>query len=822
MSEKNLIGHVESRKIVTEMEESYLDYAMSVIVQRALPDARDGLKPVHRRILYAMHALGLRHNVKFKKSANVVGEVLGKYHPHGDVAVYDAMVRLAQTFSLRYPMIEGQGNFGSMDGDSAAAMRYTEARLAEIAEEMLIDIEKETVDFVPNYDNSRKEPVVLPSKIPQMLVNGVQGIAVGMATNIPPHNLTEIINASVHLIDHPDATTEDLLQHVTGPDFPTGGIIYGAQEINQAYATGKGKVVIRAKTSIVEDDKGKFQIIVNELPYQVNKAVLIQRIAELVKEDKIDGIKDLRDESDRDGVRVVVELKKDAYPKKVLNQLFKYSSLQTSFSVNALALVEGGRQPRVLNLKSMLEEHIKHREVVITRRTQYDLRKARERAHILEGLKKALDHIDEVIATIKKSKDRETAHANLMKKFALSDLQTTAILDMRLQTLAGLERKKIDDELEEKRKLIKELESILANRTKLLGIIRTEFNEVKAKYGDERRTKVIKKRVDDFSQEDLIQNEEALVMVTKGGYIKRLSPEVYKSQGRGGVGVIGMTTKEEDMVKHLFTTMTLNNILFFTNKGRVFQLPGYEIPAAQTRQAKGQALVNFLQLGPEERVTSVIPIAPLDSDAAKNSKYLAMLTKMGTVKKVKIEDFANVRRSGLIAVKLQDGDELNWVRETSGADSVLIVTAQGQSIYWAEEEVRPMGRNASGVRAIKLASSDVVIGMGVITKGLAKAHILIVTEKGYGKATPVADYRVQGRGGSGVKTAKITAKNGPIVNMQILDEQKEAGDLLIISSAGQVIRLAANTVPRLGRTTQGVRLMRLKSDDTVASVAIVF
>lgn len=811
------IGHIEPRKIVTEMEESYLDYAMSVIVQRALPDARDGLKPVHRRILYAMHALGLRHSVKYKKSANVVGEVLGKYHPHGDISVYDAMVRLAQEFSMRYMLIDGQGNFGSVDGDGAAAMRYTEARLAEIAEEMLLDIEKETVDFVPNYDNSRKEPVVLPSKIPQLIVNGVQGIAVGMATNIPPHNLTEIIDASTHLIDNPKATTEDLLQFVTGPDFPTGGIIYGAQEISQAYATGKGKVVIRAKTNITEDEKGKFQIIVTELPYQVNKSLLIQKIAELVKTDKIDGIKDLRDESDRDGIRVVVELKKDAYPKKVLNQLFNYSSLQTSFSFNALALVESGMQPRVLNLKTILEEHIKHREVVVTRRTQYDLRKAKERAHILEGLKKALDHIDEVIKTIKQSKTKEIAHANLMKKFALSEMQATAILDMRLQTLAGLEQKKIEDELEEKRKLIIELEGILADRKKLMGIIRTEFADMKAKYGDERRTKVVKRRADDFTDEDLIQNEEALVMITKGGYIKRLSPTFYKSQGRGGVGVIGMTTKEEDMVKHMFTTMTLTSILFFTNKGRVFQLRAYEIPPTQTRQAKGQALVNFLQLGPEEQVTSVIPI-----EGGAESKFLAMLTKMGTVKKVKMEDFSNVRRSGLIAVKLQDGDELNWVRETSGNDSILIVTARGQSILWKEKDVRAMGRNAGGVRGIKIQPNDYVIGMGVITKDLENCNILIVTSKGFGKSTSIKQYRLQNRGGSGIKTAKITSKNGEIVSMQIVNDKKETGDLLIISTHGQVIRMKVSSVPKLGRTTQGVRLMRMKAGDTVASVAIVF
>lgn len=810
------IGNITPRKIVTEMEESYLDYAMSVIVQRALPDARDGLKPVHRRILYAMHRLGLRHNVKYRKSATVVGEVLGKYHPHGDVAVYDSMVRMAQDFSLRYMLINGQGNFGSMDGDGAAAMRYTEARLMEISEDILADIEKDTVDFVPNYDDSRKEPTVLPSKIPHMLVNGVQGIAVGMATSIPPHNITEVINASVHLVDNPNASTDELMKFVQGPDFPTGGSVYDIKEIKQAYATGKGNIVMRAKTSIAEDKKGRFKIIVNELPYQVNKALLIQKIAELVKNKRIDGIKDIRDESDRDGVRVVIELKKEAYPKKVLNKLFKFSSLQTSFSFNSLALVDRGIQPRVLTLKGLLEEHIKHREEVVTRRTKFDLEKAKARAHILEGLKKALDHIDAVIKTIKASKTKEIAHVNLVNRFALSDLQAEAILEMKLQTLAGLERKKIEDELIEKKKLIRELEAILKSRAKLMKIIRDEYLEMKQKYGDERRTKVIKRRAGEFTQEDLVQNEKAMVIITKGGYIKRIPPSSYKAQGRGGKGVIGMTTKEQDMVKHVFVTMTLHDILFFTIKGRVFQLKTYEIPST-SRQAKGQALVNFLQLAPNEKVTSVIPVAKSES-----IKYLAMTTKLGIVKKVKISDFQNVRKSGLIAIRLRDEDELKWVRETSGDDSILIVTSGGKSILFKESDVRSMGRVASGVRGIRLKKEDFVIGMGVINKKFPPTTLLIVTENGYGKKTPISQYRVQHRGGSGIKTAKITKRNGNIVSMQIMSTFKEKGDLLIISSKGQVIRMKASAVSKLGRATQGVRLQRLKPGDTVASIATVY
>jgi DNA gyrase subunit A len=813
----NPIGQVNERQLVTEMEESYLDYAMSVIVQRALPDARDGLKPVHRRILYAMNKLNLRHSGRYRKSATVVGEVIGKYHPHGDTAIYDSLVRLAQDFSMRYPLVDGQGNFGSMDGDSAAAMRYTEARMESIADLVLQDIDKNTVDFVPNFDNSRKEPSVLPSLVPNMLINGSQGIAVGMATNIPPHNLTEVIDATVHLIDNPEATIEDLTKFVLGPDFPTGGTIFDSKEIAQAYATGRGRIVMRAKTQIIEDKKGRFQIIIDELPYQVNKAMLIQKIAELVKSDKLDGIKDIRDESDKDGVRVVIELKKDAYPKKVLNNLFKQTQLQHTFGFNALALVDGGIQPRVLNLRMLLQEHVNHREVVVTRRTQFDLEKARARAHILEGLKKALDHIDEVIATIKKSSTKELAHKNLMKKFGLSELQTTAILDMRLQTLAGLERKKIEDELNEKRILITELEAILADSDKLFGIIKQEMLDMKARFGDERRTRIMKRKADEFTDEDLVANESILVAVTKGGYIKRLSPETYKSQGRGGKGVLGMATKEEDMVQHFFSANALDDILFFTNEGRVFQLKAYELPEA-SRIAKGQAIVNFLQLSPTERITSVIPLTDRE-----RTKFLAMATNMGIVKKVKIEDFKHVRRSGLIAIRLQEGDALRWVRETAGDDYILLVTRQGKSILFEESDIRAMGRVAAGVRGIKLQKDDSLVGMDSVTPAETKGlKALVITENGYGKKTPLKDYRLQGRGGTGIITAKVTKKNGPLVSMKLLDKDKETGDLLMISKHGQVIRIGAASVPNLGRSTQGVRVMRLKSSDEVASVAMLY
>ncbi len=815
---KTPYGLVSPRPIVDEMQQSYLDYAMSVIVSRALPDVRDGLKPVHRRILYAMWSLGLRAGAKFRKSATVVGEVLGKYHPHGDTAVYDAMVRLAQDFSMRYPLVKGQGNFGSMDGDSAAAMRYTEAKLAPIAEEMLFDIEKQTVDFVPNFDGSQKEPKVLPAKLPNLLMNGMMGIAVGMATNIPPHNLRELAEGIIYLIDNPQATIDDLMQYIKGPDFPTGGIIYNQADIKQAYATGKGGIVMRGRAEI-EEKRGGHRIVITQIPYQVNKASLVEKIANLVKAKKLEGVKDLRDESDKEGVRIVIDLKKDTYPKKILNSLYKMTQLQETFHVNMLALIDG-IQPRVLNLKMILEEHIKHREEVVRRRTQFDLDKAKQRAHILEGLLIALAHINEVIKTIKASRDRETARANLEKKFKLTEAQANAILDMKLATLANLERLKIETEYKEKKKLIKELEAILRSRVKILGIIKKELKELAQKFGDERRTQIVKHGVKDFKIEDLVPNEDMIVMMTRDGYIKRVSPDTFKTQARGGKGVIGLTTKEEDTVEFLFTSQTHDDVLFFTTRGRVFQLKVHEIPQA-ARTAKGQAIVNFLQLGSNEKVTSILPL-----DKISQRAFLFFATEKGLVKKVRIEAFRNVRRSGLIAIKIKEDDRLIWAKPTSGKDEIQLITAQGQSIRFRETDVREMGRTAAGVIGIRLKKGDMVVGMGVIKtkkESLARYEVLTVTEKGFGKRTPLSLYKVQGRGGSGIKTAKVTAKTGQLVNAFIVNkETMKDKDLIIISEIGQVIRLPFKSVSRLGRDTQGVRLMRFKDpQDKVACVTWV-
>ncbi len=818
---KTPYGMVEPQQISEEMRKSYLDYAMSVIVSRALPDVRDGLKPVHRKILYAMWSIGLRSGAKFRKSATVVGEVLGKYHPHGDAAAYESMVRMAQDFSMRYPLVRGQGNFGSMDGDHAAAMRYTEAKLSAISEEMLFDIDKNTVVFVPTYDGSHQEPSVMPAKLPNLLLNGAMGIAVGMATNIPPHNLKEIINAIAHLIDNPEATVEDLMRFIKGPDFPTGGIIYNQKDILQAYATGKGGIVMRGAAEVVENKNGLFQIIISEIPYQVNKAALVEKIAELVKDKKIEGIKDLRDESDKDGVRVAIDLKKDAYPKKILNSLFKMTQLQETFHVNMLALVDG-IQPKVLTLKMVLEEYIKHRVEVVKRRTQFDLDKARERAHILEGLMIALNNIDAVIKIIKASRDKETAKVNLMKKFKLSEAQTTAILDMKLSTLANLERLKIENELKEKRALIKELESILKSKIKIDDIIKKEIENLSEKFGDERRTKVMPHGVKEFSVEDLVPNEEAMVMMTRDGYIKRLTPDTFKVQGRGGKGVIGLTTKEEDMVEFMFTTLTHNDLLFFTTKGRVFQLKAYEIPPA-ARTAKGTPIVNFLQLAGGEKITSVLPL-----DKLSKSKYLFFATEKGLVKKVEINAFSNVRRSGLIAIKIKDDDSLIWAKPTSGNDHIELITAQGQAIRFKENDVRDMGRNAAGVRGIRLRKKDdTVVGMGVIKNDdkekIKKYQLLAITEHGFGKRTPIGLYKVQGRGGSGIKTAKITSKTGRLISAFVINAETMADrDIMIISEKGQVIRLTFKTISQLGRDTQGVRLMRFKeSSDKVACVTWV-
>jgi len=812
---ENTIGLIKPRDIQQEMQESYLDYAMSVIISRALPDVRDGLKPVHRRILYTMHEMGLRHNVKFRKSAAVVGDVLGKYHPHGDMAVYDSMVHMAQEFSMRYPLINGQGNFGSMDGDGAAAMRYTEARMAAAAEELLVDIDKETVDWRDNYDATRKEPVVLPGKLPNLLLNGTLGIAVGMATDIPPHNLTEVCDALVKIIDEPDATSEDLMEFIKGPDFPTGGIIYDVAAIKNAYATGKGSIVMRAKTEIVETKTGAFQILVHEIPYRVNKATLLEKIADLVRDKKVEGIRDVRDESDKDGVRVVIDLKKDALPNKILNQLFSYTQLQETFHMNMLALVDG-IEPHVLNLKTVLEKYLEHRQVVVRRRTEYELRKAKERAHILEGLKKALDHIDEVINTIKKSPTKEEAKVNLMKKFKLTDIQSDAILEMRLQTLAGLERKKIEDELKEKKALIAELESVLKSDKKILAIIKKEVLELKDKYGDARRTAIVKNAVGTFSAEDLIPEESAIIVVTKSGYVKRIPPDTYRSQTRGGKGVIGQTLKEEDVVDKLITTNTHDDILFFTNKGRVFQTKVYELPEG-SRVSRGQALVNFLQLGAGEYATAVLTLNKKDS-----AKFLVMATRNGLIKKVPREEFAKVRRSGMIAISLKGEDELKWVESSDGDDQIMLSTENGQAIRFSEKDVRPMGRPAAGVTGMRLKKDDKIISMDIIRKAadIKNLAVLVVTENGLGKKTDLTFYKLQKRAGSGIKTLKVTPKTGKIVSMYILNKDEEH-DLVIISRAGQTIRTPLNAVSTLGRATQGVRVMRLDDGDKVASATII-
>jgi DNA gyrase subunit A len=816
---KTEYGLVEEQPIIDEMSKSYLDYAMSVIVSRALPDVRDGLKPVHRRILYAMWSIGLRSSAKFRKSATVVGEVLGKYHPHGDSAVYDSMVRLAQDFSMRYPLVRGQGNFGSMDGDNAAAMRYTEAKLSAVSEEMLFDIEKDTVDFIPNFDGSHKEPRVLPAKLPNLLLNGTMGIAVGMATNIPPHNLRELAAAIDHLIENPEASVEDLTQFVKGPDFPTGGMIYDKKEILEAYATGKGGIVLRGKADIEEEKGGSFRIIVSEIPYQVNKADLVEKIADLVKDKKIEGIKALRDESDKDGVRIVMELKKDSYPKKILNSLYKHTSLQTTFHLNMLALVDG-IQPKVLTLKMILEEYIKHREEVIRRRTQFDLNKAKDRAHILEGLMIALKHIDEVIKTIKASKDKEIAKLNLIKKFKLSERQAIAILEMRLQNLANLEQLKIETELKDKLKLIKELEAILKSVAKIRGIVKEELKVLAEKYGDDRKTAVIAHGVKEFSMEDLVPNEETVVMMTRDGYIKRLEPDTFKVQARGGKGVVGLTTKEEDTVELMFTSLTHNDVLFFTTKGRVFQLKVYEIPQA-SRTAKGTPIVNFLQLIGGEQVSSVLPL-----DKAVFSKYLFFATARGLVKKVEIDAFSNVRRSGLIAIKIKEDDKLIWVKPTSGSDHIQLVTAKGQAIRFKETDVRDMGRGAAGVHGIRLHKDDSVIGMGIAkTDKERKRHyqILTIMENGFGKRTDFNAYKVQGRGGSGIKTAKVTTRTGDITNAFLVNaDNMENRDVIVISDKGQVIRTPFKSVSLLGRDTQGVKIMRFKEEgDKVAGVTWV-
>lgn len=809
-----LDGTIRPREITHEMQESYLDYAMSVIVARALPDIRDGLKPVHRRILYAMHEMGLRPGAKYRKSAAVIGNVLARYHPHGDTAAYDSMVRMAQDFSLRYPLVDGQGNYGSIDGDSAAAYRYTEARLAPIAETMLGDIEKDTVNFMDNFDGTAKEPMVLPTRIPNLLLNGSMGIAVGMATNIPPHNLSEVLDGLVYLIDNPSADVGELNQFIKGPDFPTGGTIYNEKEILNAYATGKGPVIMRAKADIIESEKKGFQIIVTEIPYQVNKAELIKNIAELVKDKKVDGIKDIRDESDKDGLRIAIDLKNDTFPRKVMNQLFKYTELQKSFHFNMLGLVDG-IQPQILGLKTLLEKFIEHRQQVVTRRTKFDLGKAQERAHILEGLKKALDHIDAIIKLIKKSESKEDAFRNLIKEFKFSDRQATAILEMRLQTLAGLERKKIEDELKEKKELIAYLQDLLDHPKKILALIKTELQEIRQKYGDERRTKIVKSALKEIGDEELIPEEESLFMVTQDGYIKRIPPDVLRSQKRGGKGLIGMATKEEDIISHFFVANTHDNIMFFSNSGKVFQTKGYEVPGS-TRQAKGKALVNFLQISPTDRITAVIPVSKNNS-----AKYLVMVTANGIIKKVEVNEFGQVRRSGMIAIKLKGDDELKWVQTSSGSDEIILTTTNGQAVRFKEKDVRSMGRAAAGVIGIRLDKNAKVVGADVVRVGKeAKSlKLLVVMANGYGKRTELAAYKVQKRGGKGIMTAKITPKTGGLVSAHITNEEDK--EIIAVSKKGVVIKTELNSISILGRATQGVRIMKLDPGDAVASVVVV-
>ncbi|HSX46593.1 MAG TPA: DNA gyrase subunit A [Patescibacteria group bacterium] len=807
-------GHsrvVELRKVENVMEDSYLRYSMSVIVARALPDVRDGLKPVHRRILYVMDKMGIRPTGKTVKSAQIVGEVMGKYHPHGDTAIYDSMVRMAQPWSLRYMLVNGQGNFGSMDGDPPAAYRYTEAKMANHAEAMLADIDKETVDFRDNYDGTRQEPTVLPAKLPNLLLNGQIGIAVGMATNIPPHNITEIIDATVQLIDKPGSTLDELLEFVKGPDFPTGGIIYGKESIRTALATGKGGVVVRGVASVEENKKGVPQIIISEVPYQVNKATLLEKIAELYKDKKISGIRDLRDETARGEVRIVIDLKKDAYPKKLLNQLYKLTSLQQTFHYNMLALVDG-IQPRVLGLADILAEYIKHRQTVVRRRTEYELRKAKERAHILEGLKIALDHIDEVIKVIRASQTSEEAQENLIKKFKLSTIQAQAILAMQLRKLTGLERKEIEDELAELIKLITELESILADEKKVLKIVKDELLQMKKQFGDERRTKVVPQELGKLGDEDLIPDEQVVVTLTSANYIKRSQIADYRKQNRGGKGKRGMVTREEDVIEHVVNASTHDFLLFFTNKGRVFRLKTYEVPAVGLN-AKGIALVNLLQLQPEETVSSVINI----SKQTTSDGNLLMATVRGVVKKTPFEQYKNVRQSGLIAINLDEGDELKWIRMTNGDNEVVISTQQGQAIRFHEKDSRPMGRVSRGVRGIRLRAGDQVIGMDIVEEG---SSIFVISEQGYGKRTKIAQFTAHARGGVGIRSAVVNKKTGTLVGVKTLNGD-DTQEVIIISKNGQTIRLGLKEIPELGRATQGVRIMRLNDNDKVVSLALV-
>ncbi len=795
--------------IAEEMRTAYLDYAMSVITSRALPDARDGLKPVHRRILYAMNSMGLTPGAKFRKSATIVGEVLGNYHPHGDASVYDAMVKSAQDFSYRYPLVLGQGNFGSIDGDGAAAYRYTEAKMSKISMELMRDIEKETVRMVPNYDGTKKEPHVLPTAVPNLLLNGTLGIAVGMATNIPPHNLREVIDATTHLIDNPHATTEELCEYVQGPDFPLGGVAFGQSDIRAAYATGRGGVVVRGEAEITETKNGMFQIIITSLPFRVVKSNLIENIADLVREKKIDGIKGLRDESTKD-IRVVIDLKSGAQPQKVLNYLYKHTELESTFHYNLVALVDG--IPQTLALKGALEAFVGHRKEVVRLRTEYDLKRALDKEHILLGLKKALDHIDEIIQTIKKSASTVDAHAALVKKFSFSDIQATAILEMKLQRLAGLERKKIEDELKAVQALIAELKTILASEKKMLSIIKAELVDIKEKYGDDRRTKIVKHKAKEFNPEDLIADREEVLVYTSGGYVKRTDPAEFRTQKRGGVGVVDLNTKEEDFVTMSLSTSTHSDLLFFTDKGKAYQIKMYDMPEGK-RATRGKSIMNFLQLTDGEKVTSILPM-PKDVKEMKGIS-LMMITKNGTVKKSAADSFKEVRRSGLISIRLEDKDELLAALFVTGGDNVILTTHNGQSIRFDHKDVREMGRTAAGVIGMKLDKGDAIVAADKIPEGTKGAELLVVTANGYGKKTKLSEYKTQHRGGSGIKTVKVTDKTGKLIVARVVTAENE--ELLAVSKESQVIRTELSSIPTLGRDTQGVRVMKLREKDSVAS-----
>lgn len=795
------IGKVNKRNIVDEMQDAYLEYAMSVIMSRAIPDIRDGLKPVQRRILVTLNDLGLSAKSRFRKSAKICGDVSGNYHPHGEQIVYPALANLAQDFKMRYPLVDGQGNWGSIDGDAPAAARYTEARMTRISEEMLRDIEKNTVDFRPNYDNSRQEPVVLPTRVPQLLLNGTMGIAVGMATNIPPHNLGELISAIIYLIKYPKAETEDLMQFIKGPDFPTAGIIYNQKDLLEAYSTGRGGIVIRGKASLEKDS-----IIISEIPFQVNKSSLVEKIASLIRDKKLIGIKEVRDESDRDGLRLVIELKKDTAGQKIINKLYSLTDLQRRFNFNMLALVDG-IQPKVLSLKEILGEFIKHRQDVIVRRSKYELKLAKDRLHILEGLDKALGHIDEIIDVIKKSKNKSEAGKKLIERFNFSEKQASSILEMRLQSLVGLERKKIKDELKERQELIKYLEGLLASSKKIHNKIAEELIEIKEKFGEQRRTRVVKSAVSEFNEEDLVPNEEAIITVTQGGYIKRVNPKIYRVQHRGGKGILGFSAKGDHIITHFFTANTHARLLFFTSLGRVFEIMAYEVPSA-SRTARGYALVNFLSLDSQEKVSAII--------ASENQiQFLAMVTKYGIIKKVKTESFANIRRSGLKAINLKKRDALKWVKPVSEGDEIILASSNGQAIRFKEQEVRSTGRTTRGVKGMNLRKNDEIISMGIIDGD----ELLVISENGYGKKTNLKEYKVQKRGGRGIKTLNVNDKTGLVVSGMVLSENDK--ELVVTSAKGQVIRIKTSSISKMGRATQGIRLMRLGAEDKVASITKV-